>query len=154
IQLLLRFRGENNVVLSRDPLFTSLLLKMRKLFGFKVVYEAHTLFFATGKETYMPIAWNEGKEARLKRREGSVFRNADGIVFISSSLKEFTAEFFPTSKPTSVIHDGAVVPSDIPSKKRTDLLCYSGQFYGWKGILVLLNAMKWVNGATLRLYGG
>src|SRR5262245_12319388 len=26
IQLLLRFRGENNVVLSRDPLFTSLLL--------------------------------------------------------------------------------------------------------------------------------
>lgn len=154
MQLLLRFRGENNIVLSRDPLFTNLLLKMRKLFGFRVVYEAHTLFFATGKETYMPIAWSEGKEARLKRREGSVFRHADGIIFISSSLKAFAAEYFPAVKPTVVIHDGAVVPSDIPSKKRADLLCYSGQFYGWKGISILLNAMRWVNEATLRLYGG
>ncbi len=154
-QLLLRFRGEKMIVFTRDPLFVSLLLRMRKLFGFHLVYEAHTLFFVTAKETYMPIAWNHRKEIRIKKREESVFRNSNGIVFISSSLNEFASEYFPLIQPSAVIHDGAVVPDAMPLRKKTNLLCYSGQFYGWKGISTLLHAMKWVEGgASLRLYGG
>lgn len=153
-QLLLRFRGERMIVFTRDPLFLSLLLRMRKLFGFPLVYEAHTLFFVTAKETYMPVAWSHRKEIRIKKREESVFRNSDGIVFISSSLNEFASEYFPLTQPSAVIHDGAVVPDAMPLKKEANLLCYSGQFYGWKGISTLLHAMKWVEGARLRLYGG
>jgi glycosyltransferase involved in cell wall biosynthesis len=154
IQLLLRFRGESKVVFSRDPLFISLLLKMRNLLNFRIVYEAHTLFFVTAKETYMPVAWNKRKEIRIRKREKFVFQNSDGIVYISSSLKEFAAEYFSTKRPFAVIHDGAAVPALMPVKKENKLLCYSGQFYGWKGISILLHAMRWVEGATLRLYGG
>ena len=154
VQLLRKFRGESQIVFTRDPLFASLLLKMRKLLDFRLVYEAHTLFFITAKETYMPIAWNERKAVRIRKREDFVFRYSDGIVFISSSLRNFAAEYFPIPKYAAVIHDGASVPAVKPSKKQDHLLCYSGQFYGWKGVSTLLRAMKWVDGGILRIYGG
>jgi glycosyltransferase involved in cell wall biosynthesis len=154
VQLLRKFRGDSQIVFTRDPLFASLLLKMRKLLDFRLVYEAHTLFFITAKETYMPIAWNERKAVRIRKREDFVFRYSDGIVFISSSLRNFAAEYFPIPKYAAVIHDGATVPAVKPSKKQDHLLCYSGQFYGWKGVSTLLRAMKWVDGGILRIYGG
>ncbi len=62
-------RKQQKLVFTRDHLFAALLLKMRRLMKFKLVYEAHTLFFVTAKETYMPIAWNEKKERRIQKLE-------------------------------------------------------------------------------------
>src|SRR5262249_43040022 len=40
------------------------------------------------------------------------------------------------------------------SNQKADLLCYSGQFYLWKGVSTLLESLRWVEGAKLRMYGG
>jgi glycosyltransferase involved in cell wall biosynthesis len=142
------------IVFTRDPLFASLLIRARKMLRFKLVYEAHTLFFKTAKETYMPIAWNEKKEKRIRRREEMVFTSADAIVWISSSLQEFVSRYFQVRNPSVVVHDGTRVPDRIPEQKDPNAICYSGQFYWWKGLSTLIEAMRWVDRAVLRLYGG
>ncbi|PWT92879.1 MAG: hypothetical protein C5B54_02830 [Acidobacteria bacterium] len=148
-------RNEEKILFTRDHLFADLLLKMRRLMNFKLVYEAHTLFFITAKETYMPIAWNEKKEKRIQKRESRIFQRADGIVFITSSLKDFVREHFAVTQPSQVIHDGTMVPSyQSVEQKSAQLLCYSGQFYLWKGISTLLESLRWIDGARLLMFGG
>ena len=71
-------------------------MNCEQLFTFKIVYEAHTLFSETARETYMPIAWNEQKEKRIRKREKFVFSKADAIVFISASLRDFVAATIPS----------------------------------------------------------
>ena len=154
IQILTRFKTREKFIFTRDPLFAEILIKLRRLFRFKVVYEAHTLFFITAKETYMPVAWSKSKEERIHKREERVFSRADGIVFISSSLKDLVQENFPLSRPNTIVHDGTFVPSTLPENKSAGTICYSGQFYWWKGMSTLIESLRWVNGAILRLYGG
>ena len=102
----------------------------------------------------MPVAWNKRKENRIHQREERVFSRADGIVFISSSLKDFVHENFPLQRPNTVVHDGTVIPSKLSETKNRGTICYSGQFYWWKGMSTLVESLRWVNGAVLRLYGG
>lgn len=156
LQVLTHFRRRPKIVFTRDPLFASILLRMRRLFGHQVVYEAHTVFSLTAKETYMPIAWNEQKERRIRKREELVFGRSDGIVYISASLQELVESAFPAPPCTAVVHDGTVVPFRMPAAghREPNVLCYCGQLYLWKGILTLLEAMQWVRGGTLRIYGG
>jgi glycosyltransferase involved in cell wall biosynthesis len=52
------------------------------------------------------------------------------------------------------VHDGASVPSKLSTNKNRNTICYSGQFYWWKGMSTLIESLRWVNGASLRLYGG
>jgi glycosyltransferase involved in cell wall biosynthesis len=154
IQILTRFKSVEKFVFTRDPLFAEILIKLRRLFRFRVVYEAHTLFFITAKETYMPVAWNSRKEQRIRRREHRVFSRADGIVFISSSLKDLVQENIPLNRPHTVVHDGTMVPATLSRNKESGTICYSGQFYWWKGMSTLIESLKWVNETVLRLYGG
>lgn len=154
IQVLHENRKDSKVLFTRDPLFARILVNFRTLFRFKLVYEAHTLFSETAKETYMPIAWNEQKEKRIRKREKFVFSKVDGIVFITSSLRNFVQQRFPIQQPSAVIHDGANVPDAPSAEKKPGVLCYSGQFYWWKGMSTLMESMRWVEGGTLRLYGG
>jgi glycosyltransferase involved in cell wall biosynthesis len=154
VQILSHFRKAPKILFTRDPLFAGLFLNLRGLFRFRLVYEAHTLFFVTAKETYMPVAWNEAKEKRIARREERVLRKADGIVFISRSLKEFVTDYFPLPARSTVIHDGTLWPGELSREKKPNLICYSGQFYLWKGMATLLESMRWVDGAKLLLYGG
>jgi len=151
-QLLRKHTGEK-ILFTRDHLFASLLLKMRKLMKFKLVYEAHTLFSVTAKETYMPIAWNEQKEKRIQKREKYIFENADGIVYISSSLKKFVAQYFDVKLPSEVIHDGTHVAQTLRPRP-SNLICYSGQFYLWKGVATLMESLRWIDHAKLQMFGG
>jgi glycosyltransferase involved in cell wall biosynthesis len=102
----------------------------------------------------MPIAWSEKKEQRIRRREQLVFGKADGVVYISASLKDFVAEKFPVSGPQVVIHDGTTLRPATSSERDPSILCYSGQFYWWKGMSTLMESMRWVRSGTLRMYGG
>lgn len=154
LQILSHFRSSPKILFTRDPLFASLLLRMKRLFKFRLIYEAHTLFFITAKETYMPVAWNESKEKRIHKREQRVLGGSDGVVFISSSLKDFAGENNMAPSVSTVVHDGTVFPDHVSSRKSSNQLCYSGQFYLWKGMATLLQSMQWVENATLHLYGG
>ena len=154
IQILTRFQRRRKIIFTRDPLFADILLKLRTLFRFKLAYEAHTLFFITARETYMPIAWNAKKEQRIRRREERVFSRSDAIVFISSSLKDFVRKHFAVPQHQTVIHDATNVPPTLPLKKKPGTLCYSGQFYWWKGMSTLIESLRWVDNAVLSLYGG
>ena len=42
----------------------------------------------------------------------------------------------------------------LPRAKKPGVLCYSGQFYWWKGMSTLMESMRWVEDGILRLYGG
>lgn len=154
IQMMSHYRTLPKFVYTRDPLFASILLKMKSIFRFRLIYEAHTLFFLTGKETYMPIAWSKKKEERLYRREKRIFQQADAVVFITDSLQKLVQQHFPIRQPWKVIHDGTHVPQNFPDQKRDGEICYSGQLYLWKGMLNLLKSMSRVKGVVLNIYGG
>jgi glycosyltransferase involved in cell wall biosynthesis len=154
IQILSHYRTLPKIVYTRDPLFASILLKMKRIFQFRLVYEAHTLFFLTGKETYMPIAWNKKKEERLYRRERRIFQQSDAVVFITASLRKLVEQHFPIRQPWKVIHDGTQVPQAISDTKKQGAVCYSGQLYLWKGMLNLLKSMAHVKDAVLHIHGG
>lgn len=155
LQVLNRYRRDRKILFTRDPLFARIALTVRKGFHVRVVYEAHTLFSETARETYMPVAWNEQKEKRIRKREQFVFTKADAVIFISSSLRDFVQQRFPIAQPSTVIHDGTHVPSALSLEaKKPEILCYSGQFYWWKGMSILMEAMRWVENGTLHLYGG
>jgi glycosyltransferase involved in cell wall biosynthesis len=153
-QLLTHFRAEKKLLFTRDPLFASILLKFRKLFRFRLVYEAHTLFFLTAKETYMPVAWSERKEQRLFQRERRIFSHADGLIFITNSLFQLAQQHFEFHQPCRVLHDGTRIPDQLSSDNRKGGICYSGQLYLWKGMINLLKAMSWVDDGVLHIYGG
>lgn len=154
LQILSHFRKSPKILFTRDPLFASLFLRMKRILRLRVVYEAHTIFFVTAKETYMPIAWSEEKGRRIRKREERVLHKSDGVVFISSSLRDFTQQYFSLPANSAVIHDGTALPALAAAQKQPNLICYSGQFYLWKGVATLLESMRWVEGAKLRLYGG
>lgn len=152
-QLLTHFRAERKLLFTRDPLFASILLKFRKLFRFRLIYEAHTLFFLTAKETYMPIAWSERKEQRLFQRERHIFKHADALIFITDSLFKLARQHFEFHQPCRVLHDGANIPLRLSSAGKKEGICYSGQLYLWKGMINLLKAMNLVDD-VLHIYGG
>lgn len=154
IQLLSHYRTRPKFVYTRDPLFASILLKMKSIFRFRLIYEAHTLFFLTGKETYMPIAWSQKKEGRLYRREKRIFQQCDAIVFITDSLRKLVHQHFSIQQPWTVIHDGTHAQQNFPLEKKERQICYSGQLYLWKGMLNLLRSMSMVKEAVLNIYGG
>ena len=148
-------RKQPKIVFTRDPLFARILIHFRRILNQRVVYEAHTLFSETARETYMPIAWSPQKEKRIRKREQFVFSKADAIVFISSSLRDFVQQRIPVRQPSAIVHDGTVVPEAPPwNAKQPGILCYSGQFYWWKGMSALMESMRWVEHAVLRMYGG
>ncbi len=156
--LLVRARGKWDFVYTRDLVLADLALRLSTL---PLIYEAHTVAAVFAEErTRMYGAErtpSPSKLSRLDRRERRVCRDAAGVVTITRALLKALEERHGKIAPSRVVPDGTRLPKELPAFERPHSpprVYYVGQLYPWKGVDVLVGAMRHVNGAELVIVGG
>ena len=153
--------SEWDVVYTRDLLMADLARRMTRA---PVIYEAHTVaavfaeerggMYADSADRNRPSA---SKLARLDRREQRVCRNVSGLVTITNALLAALEQRHGPLAPSLVAPDGCRVPETLPPGPESaggKTVTYIGQLYPWKGVDVLVHAMRQVDDAELVVVGG
>jgi glycosyltransferase involved in cell wall biosynthesis len=140
-------RRPYDVVYVRHPRLAAFLLRSRALHRLPVVYEAHEVFHLT---TARPE-----RAAALRALEARIFRGVDGIVAITASLRQAIEDAFRPAAPIAVVPDGVRLERFAPGRWTGGrLICYVGQLYPWKGVDVLVRAMRYLGGEQAVIVGG
>jgi glycosyltransferase involved in cell wall biosynthesis len=156
--LLARAGGRWDFVYTRDLVLADLALRLGTL---PLIYEAHTLaaVFAEehGRLYGAERAPSKAKLSRLDKRERRVCCGAAGVVTITRALEKALEERHGKIAPFRVVPDGTRLPEGLPAFEglhSPPSVYYIGQLYPWKGVDVLVEAMRHVNGAELVIVGG
>jgi len=123
------------------------LLRHRARLGFRLFFEVHELFHR-GTERQRNVS-------RLRQMESRVYGEADGVVCMSRRLEGLLRE-------EGVTHDRvAVIPHavkeewfDIRRGEGAGFVGYVGSLYPWKGVDVLVSAMRYLPGEKALIVGG
>ncbi len=158
LALLFRARGRWDFVYTRDLVLADLPRRVSKV---QLVYEAHTVAAVFAEEhgrlyggEEMP---SQSKLSRLDRRERRVCRDASGVVTITGALQRALEDRHGEIAPSRVVPDGTRLPEELPAlpgRHTPPRVYYIGQLYPWKGVDVLVEAMRSVTGAELVVVGG
>jgi glycosyltransferase involved in cell wall biosynthesis len=156
--LLVRARGRWDFIYTRDLVLADLALRLGTL---PLIYESHTVaaVFAQehGRLYGAERVPSKAKLSRLDKRERRVCRGAAGVVTITGALEKALEERHGKVARSRVVPDGTRLPEALPpfpgvhSPRR---VYYIGQLYPWKGVDVLVEAMRHVEGAELVIVGG
>jgi glycosyltransferase involved in cell wall biosynthesis len=144
-------------VYTRDLVLADVALRVSSV---PVVYEAHTVAAVFAEERsrlyQSESSPSSRKLARLDARERRVCRRSAGVVAITASLGEALARRHGPVAPLRVVPDGCRIDSDLPEPRRgaRARIYYVGQLYPWKGVDVLVDAMRHVGEAELVVVGG
>ena len=156
--LLFRARGRWDFVYTRDLVLADLALRLSTL---PLIYEAHTVAAVFAEEHARLYgadkAPSPGKLSRLDKRERRVCRDAKGVVTITEALLKTLEGRHGKLAAARVVPDGTRLPEKLPAFEEVrspPRVCYIGQLYPWKGVDVLVEAMRHVNGAELVIVGG
>ena len=151
------FTRKRLIYYTRDLRIASIFSKMAKLFGAKTIFEAHTINhrnFAEihtlySSETKLPMR----KIRRKERFEGRVYKKMNGLLAITDNLKkQIEADFSPKCE-IAVVRDAAE-PVKEREPEKVEGICYIGQLYPWKGVDILIQAMKSIKDEKLYIIGG
>lgn len=148
------------LVYTRDLQLADALLGLRR--RARVGYEAHAVeavlyrergtIYGTGETP------SETKARRLARREGRVWRRAACFVATTAGIRDAFAESYGARPRVHVVPNGCDLPADgrFPglADARPPRVLYAGQLYPWKGVDVLIEAMREVPEARLVILGG
>lgn len=149
-----------DVVYSRDLGLADLILRFRRL---PLVYEAHTSAPLVSEEIPRLYgterASSRRKIDRLRRRERRVCTGASRLVTITNELRHSLEKLYGPLAPVQIIPDGARVPDTLPPFRKLERgerlhVYYIGQLYPWKGVDVLLDAMRELPEQELVIVGG
>jgi glycosyltransferase involved in cell wall biosynthesis len=159
---LLRERRSPTVVYTRDLVVADVALRLCAVHGLPLFYEAHTVAAVFAEERAVMYQAGErptrGKLARLDARERRVCRRARGLVTITAALADALARRHGELVPCRVVHDGCRLPETPPAEPVPHpppvRVVYIGQLYPWKGVDVLVEAMRDLEGAELVAVGG
>jgi glycosyltransferase involved in cell wall biosynthesis len=154
-------RAEGAIVYTRDLVLADLVLRARRLSALPLLYEAHVIASVFAEERARLYEKESRPSAsklrRLDAREERVCRGASGLVTITQALHAALEERHGPLAPARVVPDGARLPASPPALARRDAplqVYYVGQLYPWKGVDVLVEAMRSVEGAELVVVGG
>jgi len=154
-------RRKPTVICNREIGYATQLLKFRKLLGAKLIFETHDIGFLTIRHYDSLIStgkgFDEAHERRVHEKEAKLYAEVDGIAPITDQLERLIREEFHATQPMSVIRSGVALDTPPrrpdPSREKA-LVLYTGQVYLWKGVNVLVEAMKHVPDAELLVLGG
>jgi glycosyltransferase involved in cell wall biosynthesis len=147
-------------VYTRDLQLADALLGLRR--RARVGYEAHAVeavlyrergtIYGTGETP------SEAKARRLARREGRVWKRAACFVATTAGIRDAFAESYGARPRVHVVPNGCDLPADgrFPglADAKPPRVLYAGQLYPWKGVDVLVEAMRAVPEARLVILGG
>jgi glycosyltransferase involved in cell wall biosynthesis len=126
-----------------------------------VVYEAHTVAAVFAEEHARLYAADgaasSAKLERLDARERRVVRGAAGVVAITGALRKTLEDRHGAAASSSVVPDGTRLPEELPQPRAPHSprrVTYIGQLYPWKGVDVLVEAMRGIEDAELVIVGG
>ncbi|MEW6359774.1 MAG: glycosyltransferase family 4 protein [Planctomycetota bacterium] len=154
----LGMRRDVKAIFLRETGLARLLIKLRPIIRADIVFEMHTLEHLV-KRCYSELMSDAGplhnrEEEAIRAKEQLICRNADGIVCISESLRGIVERELGALRRCAVIHDAASgPPPDVNLAGKRSGVVYVGQLYPWKGVDVLIHAMKEVDG-KLTIVGG
>jgi glycosyltransferase involved in cell wall biosynthesis len=151
-----------DLVFTRDLGVAALLLRLPRMVRPPVVYESHG--YAPEVSRALPRMLAEArtpssrKLARLARREGRVWRRAEGYVTITDALAQELAKRFGPRRtlltvPDGVRLSGATTFAPAGSGDAPHVV-YAGHLYPWKGVDVLIDAVALLPGVTCTIVGG
>ncbi|MDX9702212.1 MAG: glycosyltransferase family 4 protein [Candidatus Auribacterota bacterium] len=143
----------------RDLGIAKILIPLRKIFGFKVLYETHIVsYIMTGQQHELFPDTAPATDALIRKIESTerfVMTMSDHLIAITDRLKTRIIQLFdvPDSR-ISVLPDGVDL-SVYKTKKHINRegLVYVGQLYPWKGAGTLIDAMQYIE-STLTVVGG
>lgn len=155
-------RADHDVVFTRDLTAADVLMRVPRTRRPPVVYESHGFAPAVGEAFSRLLSGatsaSPRKQQRLHARERRVWRGADGYVTITAALATELVDRFGPRPHLETIPDGVRLRSDrqfhAPRPSPTPLVAYSGHFYPWKGVDVLLQALAELPNVRGLLIGG
>ncbi len=140
-----------NLIFSRHTNLLNFLLK--KHLKFPIVYEVHEISWRMAKDHGARIRrWQE-----IRDQEEKVFHRAAGLVCTSPSLARYLwGEINPEAE--ILVAANPVPDTFFEAERRPDSagprVIYVGQFWPWKGVDTLIQAMALIKDARLILLGG
>ena len=142
-------------VYTRDLVLADLAMRIADA---ALVYEAHTVAAVFAEERAKMYQNAEPPSARklgrLDTRERRVWLGASGTVAITAALLDALRNRHGECRGAIVAPDGCRVPETMPPKGCGRNVYYIGQLYPWKGVDVLIRAMRHVEDAELVVVGG
>ena len=152
----------HGVVYTREMGVAQRLLSFRAGHGWKLFLELHNLPSSLSEEMAGQAESEMQRQALLEQsqRESSVERevlpSVDGIIYISSGLRDMVQEVYGHElPPSSVIPNGAAMENCPPPPLRErNGIAYVGHWQPDRGLETLLTAMTHLDRETLTLVGG
>jgi glycosyltransferase involved in cell wall biosynthesis len=141
------FKKEDPILFLRHLKLADFVLKFKGLLNIPVVFEVHEIFHLN--------TINKKKKGDLKQQEIMVYKNADAVVCLSISLKQYLVDNMGVSEKSVFIIPDAVKKEWFDIKKTAgEFICYTGSLYNWKGVDTLISATKYLPGERLLIVGG
>ncbi len=149
-------------VYTREIGVMQLFLAFRKIGRYCLLYEAHSIESLEQKHRqkllFDGVSPDDKELERIARRERNVFKNVDKLIVISNSLKTIIEKQFHIRREIAVISDGTLISKKLQicfSRRPHDRnIIYIGQLYPWKGVDILIKALKEIPDAILTIVGG
>jgi len=111
----------------------------------KILRSSSPIFLEIHKFDYFTTPESESKKRKkMRKRDEFLLNNADGIIFISESLRQMAKEYIPFDTPSTVAHSGFNPDLFYPRERsHRDVLTfgYTGKLTASKGVDILLKAL-------------
>jgi GT2 family glycosyltransferase len=140
--------GKADAIFIRHLKSAAFFSSWKKFFPVPLVFEAHEIFSRTTER--------KEKAESIRKVEQRAYSGLDGIVAITGGLAALMRETFSLTAPMEVIPDGVNLDlfQDLPPRPPGRRVVYAGQLYPWKGVEILVEAMRFAEAAELHLVGG
>lgn len=143
----MRLKRRRAVVFLRHLKLAGFIMGFKKMLKVPMIFEAHEIFHLG--------ATVPARRERTRRLEGFVYNEADAIISISGTIPDYLRSEGIFTGDVHVISDGVRKEWFCSGGERAgSYICYAGSLYLWKGVDVLIKAMRYLPGERLVVVGG